>query len=233
MNRIKTAPFVASLVLGLAMLTTGCWTSSSAEETGSSQASASGSSGSKMQARSEASGDESPTPKKRQTDPIDPGEVPAVGTKVTLSEAQWRKRLDAETFKIMRKAGTEPAGSGELLHNKKTGIYYCAACGAPLYSSRHKFDSGTGWPSYYRGFAEGRLDTKDDDRFGMTRTEVHCARCGGHLGHIFNDGPPPTGKRHCINSAALTFRPANKDGVVEDPPEPIPSDEARSASQTD
>jgi peptide-methionine (R)-S-oxide reductase len=233
MKPIKTAPIVAALALGLGLLTTGCWTSSTAEETGSSKASATGSSGSTMQARSEASGDESPTQGKRRTEPIDPGDVPAGGTKVTLSEAQWRKRLDNETFEIMREAGTEPAGSGELLHNEKAGIYYCAACGAPLYSSRHKFDSGTGWPSYFRGFAEGRLGTKDDDRFGMTRTEVHCARCGGHLGHIFDDGPPPTGKRHCINSVALTFRPANEDGVVENPPEPIPSDEARNASKTD
>jgi peptide-methionine (R)-S-oxide reductase len=239
MFTLRTRDALVALILGFGLMTTGCWTSSSAEDDGSSntstssqESSATTMTGQARQARGDGSGnaDQDRRRKAETTKPgkrIDPGEVPQAGTQVSLSESEWRERLDDTTFRIMREAGTERAGSGELLHNKKAGIYYCAACGAPLYSSRHKFDSGTGWPSYYKGWSEDRLGTKVDNSMGMTRTEVHCARCGGHLGHIFDDGPDPTGKRHCINSAALTFRPANEEGVVENPPEPIPSDADR------
>lgn len=128
--------------------------------------------------------------------------------KVELSEAQWREKLTDTQFRILRKHGTERAGSGELLHNKKEGVYRCAGCDLPLYHSRTKYNSRTGWPSFYQSIDPEHIGTKVDRRYGMVRTEVHCARCGGHLGHIFEDGPEPTGLRHCINSAALTFEAA-------------------------
>jgi peptide-methionine (R)-S-oxide reductase len=141
-----------------------------------------------------------------ETEKVPAGDVPPVGSRLELSEKEWRERLTDREFRILRQAGTEARGSGDLLDNKETGVYYCAGCGAPLYSSQAKFDSGTGWPSYVQPYEKGRVDTKIDRSMGMTRTEVHCARCGGHLGHIFDDGPAPTGKRHCINSAALDFK---------------------------
>ncbi|MFB6374837.1 MAG: peptide-methionine (R)-S-oxide reductase MsrB [Bradymonadaceae bacterium] len=143
-------------------------------------------------------------------DQIDPGDVPTVGSTLELSKKEWRKRLTDEEFEILRNNGTEPAGSGDLLDEKREGIYYCAGCGAPVFSSRHKYGSKTGWPSFYRPYDPDRLGTKADTSLGMTRTEVHCARCGGHLGHVFDDGPQPTGRRYCINSVALDLKPVSE-----------------------
>jgi len=126
---------------------------------------------------------------------------------VMLSKSEWRKRLSEEQFRILREAGTEPAYTSDLLGEKRPGTYHCAGCDNALYSSETKFDSGTGWPSFYEALP-GAVGTKADYSLLIPRTEVHCARCGGHLGHIFDDGPPPTGKRHCINGLALDLKPA-------------------------
>jgi methionine-R-sulfoxide reductase len=155
------------------------------------------------------SGSDEPESKSKDDDSgnrLDPGDVPPAGSKLNLSDEEWNKRLTSAEYRILRKNGTERAGSGDLLDNKKEGIYYCAGCGSPLFSSRHKYESGTGWPSFYQPYAPKRVDTKVDRSLGMTRTEVHCDRCGGHLGHVFDDGPEPTGKRYCINSVALDFQ---------------------------
>lgn len=124
-----------------------------------------------------------------------------------LDEAEWRRRLTDEQFRILRKAGTERPYSSPLNEEKRAGTYVCAADSHPLFSSRTKFESGTGWPSFYRPL-EGAVATSTDWKIGVPRTEVHCAKCGGHLGHVFNDGPPPTGKRYCMNGAAMNFLPA-------------------------
>ncbi|HZW09283.1 MAG TPA: bifunctional methionine sulfoxide reductase B/A protein [Phycisphaerales bacterium] len=114
-------------------------------------------------------------------------------------------KLDPETYRITQKAGTEPAFCGTLLDNKKEGVYTCVVCGLPLFSSAHKFTSGTGWPSFFQPFDPGHVSEHEDRSHGMVRTEIDCARCGSHLGHVFDDGPPPTGRRHCLNSASLRF----------------------------
>jgi peptide-methionine (R)-S-oxide reductase len=134
---------------------------------------------------------------------------PPLGETIELSEAEWRKRLEPAEFEILRQAGTERAFRGLWHDHKGKGLYRCAGCGAPLFHSKHKFDSGTGWPSFYKPIEKGRVGTKQDGSLGMTRTEVHCARCGGHLGHVFEDGPDPTGLRYCINSLALDFDAAD------------------------
>lgn len=122
----------------------------------------------------------------------------------------WKNKLTDEQYDVMRQCGTEPPFSGKLLHNKETGMYVCAACGKPLFSSDTKFDSGTGWPSFYDVVDKGNVTLVDDNSQGMHRIEVRCANCGSHLGHVFDDGPNPTGKRYCINSVALDFKKQDK-----------------------
>jgi len=126
---------------------------------------------------------------------------------VTRSDAEWRKRLTPEQFHIMREHGTERPGSCALLYEKRAGSFACAGCDTPLFESTLKFESGTGWPSFNDPLP-GSVETTTDRSWGMTRTEVHCATCGGHLGHVFEDGPPPSGLRYCINGVALNFEPA-------------------------
>ena len=122
-----------------------------------------------------------------------------------LSDAEWRSRLTPEQYRILREGGTEPPGSGELLANKGAGEYLCAGCGEALFASDTKYDSGSGWPSFTAPASAEAVREIDDSSHGMVRTEVRCARCGGHLGHVFPDGPGPQGLRYCINSASLDF----------------------------
>jgi peptide-methionine (R)-S-oxide reductase len=123
------------------------------------------------------------------------------------NDDEWRDRLTEEEYRILREAGTEPKFSGDLLEVDDDGVYRCAGCGADLFDSEQKFKSGSGWPSFFDVIEEGTVETRLDTSHGMRRTEVVCATCGGHLGHVFDDGPEPTGKRYCINSAALDFDP--------------------------
>lgn len=125
---------------------------------------------------------------------------------VAYSDAEWRRRLTADQYHILRQKGTEAPGTSPLLREKRQGTFVCAADGHPLFSSATKFESGTGWPSFWRPLP-GAIGTSTDYEVGYPRTEVHCARCGGHLGHVFNDGPKPTGKRYCMNGDAMLFRP--------------------------
>jgi len=126
------------------------------------------------------------------------------------SDAEWKKILSPEQYEVLRRKGTERAFTGKYYNSKETGVYRCAGCWNPLFDSETKFDSGSGWPSYYQAVSEDAVDTVEDQSYGMTRTEVLCARCGGHLGHVFPDGPEPTGRRYCINSISLDFEPRVK-----------------------
>ncbi|MGH9081348.1 MAG: peptide-methionine (R)-S-oxide reductase MsrB [Acidimicrobiales bacterium] len=129
------------------------------------------------------------------------------GVQRKRSDQEWREELSPERYAVLRQKGTEPAWSGELLHVDGSGTFTCAGCGAALFPSGTKFESGSGWPSFYRALDAGAIEEHEDESHGMKRTEVTCARCGGHLGHLFPDGPAPTGQRYCVNSLSLEFEP--------------------------
>ena len=138
-------------------------------------------------------------------------EVKIIKSKVLKTDEEWKRILSPEEYHILRQKGTEQAFTGKYLKNKKKGIYLCAACENELFSSDTKFDSGTGWPSFWAPVTVTNVETEEDNRFGMKRIEVTCAKCGGHLGHVFDDSPTPTGQRFCINSASLRFNEDKKE----------------------
>ena len=127
---------------------------------------------------------------------------------VVKTEDEWKRELPADRYAVLRRAGTEPAWSGELLHVEGEGVFRCAGCGAELFDPGSKFESGTGWPSFDRATSDGSILVHTDRRYGMRRNEIVCARCGGHLGHVFDDGPTDTGLRYCVNSLSLTYEPS-------------------------
>jgi len=133
--------------------------------------------------------------------------APAKTFPLQKSDAEWQAELSPLAYKVLREHGTERAGTSALNHEKRAGTFACAGCGHELFDAATKFESGTGWPSFWAPL-EGAIGTQTDRSFFMTRTEVHCANCGGHLGHVFPDGPPPTGQRYCMNGVSLAFKPA-------------------------
>ena len=130
--------------------------------------------------------------------------------KMPKTEEGWKKKLTPQQFKVLREKGTEMAFTGKYVHNKDKGMYVCAGCGAELFSSDKKFDSGTGWPSFWEAASEKNIELKEDNSYGMKRVEITCKKCGGHLGHLFGDGPNPTSQRYCINSCSLDFKKSKK-----------------------
>lgn len=125
---------------------------------------------------------------------------------MSKTDEEWKKELDPERYRVLRKKATERAFTGELLHNKETGVYTCGGCGTELFSSESKYDSGSGWPSFWTALAKDKIKEIPDNSLWMKRTEIVCANCGGHLGHVFDDGPQPTGLRYCVNSLSLEFK---------------------------
>jgi len=146
-----------------------------------------------------------PAPKSTSKAPLKITPTPDGVGRVTLTNAEWQKILPPDQYRVLREAGTEIAFTGKYWNNHAQGVYRCAGCGLELFSSDTKFESGTGWPSFTAPIAKSHVLEKTDSTFGMERTEVRCARCGGHLGHVFDDGPAPTHLRYCMNSAALEF----------------------------
>jgi peptide-methionine (R)-S-oxide reductase len=146
----------------------------------------------------------------KAADQAQPAHAPSAPAKITKTEEEWKKQLTPEQFHVLREKGTERAFTGKYWNNHEAGTYRCAACGQPLFSSDTKYDSGTGWPSFWQPLSPSAVELHEDNSFFMSRIEVVCSRCGGHLGHVFPDGPKPTGKRYCMNSASLTFEKNEK-----------------------
>lgn len=141
---------------------------------------------------------------------------PAAEVEMAKTNEEWKEELSPDIYRVMREKGTERPFTGEYCKHKEEGKYYCAACGNPLFGSETKFESGTGWPSFYAPLSEEAVEREKDQSHGMVRTEVHCARCGGHLGHVFEDGPEPTGLRYCVNSVSLRFGKEESAGSDDD-----------------